>query len=491
MANDDETESSRGLGASASRGAVATLLGQLLRLAVQLLGIVILARLLDPADYGLVAMVAVLVGFGEVFRDFGLSAAAVQARTLSRKERDNLFWMNTATGFLLAVLLFALAGLIAAFYGEARLVGLSQLLAFSFLIGGISTQFRADLNRRMKLGQLAAVEVAAQIVGLGVGVLLAVNGAEYWSLAWMQIAQAGSALLLLVVVTRWLPGGIHFDTPMKAFLKFGSGLAGSQVLSYVAKNVDSVIIGSTLGAASLGLYNRAFQLLTLPLNQLQAPSTRVALPTLSRLQDDPARYRTFLLHGQTIMVHLVGFILAFSAAQALPIFAIALGEDWLEAAPLFQILAFAGFFSMANYATYWVFLSKGLTQSNLIFSLITRPILIGIILFGSQWGLYGIAMAYSIGTGLMWPLSLLWLRRFSNAPVGSMLVNGLRAIGGYGFAGASSFFATFALDVDVPIAQCGIGLAAFLLARLLMCGVWPAFRRDITAILQTRRFLGR
>lgn len=478
----------QGLGASAARGAVTTMAGQGLRIALQLVSIFLLARLLSPSDYGLIAMVTAVIGIGEVFRDFGLSSAAVQAKTLSRQQRDNLFWINTGIGVLLTGIVYFASGAVASIYGDSRVGPLTQLLALTFLLNGLSTQYRADLNRNLAFGKLALVDIIAMFVGVAVGVGMALLDFGYWALAGMQLAQGFMSLALSAIYARWLPGGIHRGAEMRPFMKFGVGLVGAQLLGYAAKNVHSVIIGASLGAAPLGFYNRAFQLLTFPLSQLQAPSSRVALPVLSRLHAEKDRYDAFLLRGQTIMIHIIGLVLAFSTAQAIPLFYIALGAQWLPAAPLFQILSVAGFATMVNYACYWVFLSKGLTGSHFWFNLYTRPLLIAIILVGSIWGLYGIAIAYSAGSLLMWPLTLLWLRRVSDAPTKLMFGNGVRALVGYGIATALSFAATVYLPDDAYFLRCLVGLVAMLAALALVALAWPRFREDLRVIADTKRF---
>ncbi|WP_395244569.1 lipopolysaccharide biosynthesis protein [Agromyces sp. MMS24-K17] len=480
-------EHRRSLGASASRGAAVTLGAQLVRVLVQLAGIVVLARLLTPDDYGVLAMVLAIIGVGEVFRDFGLSAAAIQAREVTSAQRTNLFWINTGIGAVLAAAVCLASGPIAGFYGDPRLQPVALLLSTTFLLNGISTQFRADLNRRMRFLRLSSAEIIGQVAGLVAGIWLALAGAGYWALAWQQVVLALATQVALLGVTRWRPGLPRRGVPMAGFLKFGGNLVGAQLVTYASRNVDSIVIGSTLGASALGLYNRAYQLMLMPLNQINAPSTRVALPVLSRLQDSPARYAEFVGLGQTFMLNLIGAILAFGCAQAPAIILIALGDQWAGAVPIFQILAVAGFFQAASYATYWVFLSKGLTGAHLAYNLATRPIMIGLIIMGSWWGVLGVATAFTVSTALLWPIALWWAGRVSDAPVRMLGLNGLRALLVYGWAGAASFLATMALPEDAWAARIGVGLLAFL-AALAAALIVPAFRSDVRRMASVRRF---
>ncbi len=477
------------LGTSASRGAAVTLIGQGARIALLLAGVVVLARLLAPQDYGLLAMVLAVTGVAEVVRDFGLGSAAVQARTLSRGQRGNLFWLSTGIGIALALVVLAASPLLATFYDEPRLQPIAAVLSLTFVLNGVMTQYKADLQRRLRFGTLTGLELGGQAVGLATGVALALGGAGYWALVAQQVVQLAAQLVALLVVCRWLPGRWARDEPVRPFVSFGANLVGGQMLAYASNNVDSVVIGSTLGPGPLGLYNRAFQLLVLPLYQINAPITRVALPVLSRLVDDPPRYRQFLLTGQTAMLNLVSAILAFAAAQAPSVVLVALGPRWLETAGLFQVLAIAGFFTMAGYACYWVYLSQGLTHQHLRLSLVTRPLQIAMIVGGAQGGLYGVAWAYTAAVVLQWPANLWWLHRVSDAPVGQIWRNGARTVLVYGWALVASAAATRWLTPDGTWTSLAVGALALLAALALAALCVPAYRRDLRTIADLRHQL--
>lgn len=475
------------LGQVAARGALLTMGGQACKILLQFGGIIVLARLLSPGDYGLLAMVAAIVGIGEVLRDFGLSSAAVQAREVSPRQRSNLFWINAGIGLLLALAVFAAAPAIAAFYAQPALQPIAQALAPTFLINGLATQYRAQLNRDMRFGRLAVADVGGQAIGLAAGVILALRGHGHWALVAQQLAQGVATLLVLVATTGWRPGLPRRDAAMGHFLRYGGNLMSTQLVVYLSRNIDALIIGQRFGAELLGLYNRACQLLMLPLNQINAPATAIALPVLSRLNDDPARYGRFLLHGQSVMLHVTVAIFAFACAQAEPLIVLVLGPQWAPAVPIFQILAVGGAFQVASQASYWVFLSKGLTASNLRFTLVSRGVLIAAIVFGAQWGTQGVATAYASGVALGWLGGLAWLRD-SGAPVGAMGRNGLRVMFAYGLCGLASAAAALQWGNSL-VARLALGTAAMLAAFLLLAALWPAFRRSLMDILRSRSLL--
>ena len=466
-----------GLGAAASRGVVVTLGTQAGRLLLQMAGLVVLARLLAPADYGLVAVVAVLVGLGELLRDAGLSSAAVQARVLSTGQRDNLFWLNTAAGLLLAVLLCAAAPLVALGFGNDRLPPVTMALSATFLLNGAATQYRAMLVRQLRFVALAASDIAGQVAGLVLGIALAAQGAGFWALVAQQLAQGAVALLLLLVTSRWLPGWIDRTASIRPLLRYGLPLLGAQLLNYLAGNVDTLTIGARFGPVPVGLYDRVFQLVRTPLLQLQAPSTRVALPVLARLQTQEKRFADFVCFGQRSLLTVIGGLFAVLFAQAPAVVLVVLGPRWIPAMPIFRLLLVAGFFQAATYAVYWVFLAKGLTRSQFRYALVTRPLMAGLVVAGSLWGVTGVAMAYAIAAAVCWAVALLWIRPAVGGLAGRMFGNGCRSGVVFTLACTCSILSTRLLPADADGLRLGVGSLVVVGAVGVTAVTWPSFRR--------------
>ncbi|MFM1730714.1 lipopolysaccharide biosynthesis protein [Prescottella soli] len=486
------SESATPLGALAARGAAVTMVGQVAKFGIQFGGIAILARLLDPESFGLVAMVTAVVGVGEVLRDFGLSSAAVQAKSLTNGQRSNLFWINTSIGAFLAVVVLCCAPLISSLYDEPRVGEVARLLAVTFLINGLSTQFRAHLTRQMKFGKLAIADVAAQSGGLLVGITLAVAGFGYWAIVWQQISQSLLTLLLTVVFCRWLPGLPTRAADMRVLLSFGWNLMGTQLLQYLSKNIDSVLVGNRFGAASLGYYNRATQVVNGPLNQLNVPATTVAIPVLSRLQDDRPRYDRFILRGQTALMTVVVAGFLFLASQAEPFVEVLLGAGWTQSADLFRLIAIGAAFQGAGYATYWVFLSKGLTRSMLRYAIVARVLSISLLVVGSFFGVLGVAAGFALGVALTWPLGLAWISRISNAPVKLMFVNGARTLLVYAVSALCGFLVTDRMG-GTALLHIGLGALTMVLCAGILAATVPSYRADlrslggIVALVRSRR----
>jgi PST family polysaccharide transporter len=479
------------MGDRAARGTGVVLTTQLARTILQFGSVVILARLLTPEDFGLVAMVTAVIGIADLIRDFGLSSAAIQSAVLTDDERSNLFWANLGLGAGCALVIAAVQPLIVAAYGEPRLAPIVLAMAGIFVVTGANTQFQSDLRRKMRFGALATSDVVAQLAGIAVAVSVAAAGKGLWAIVFQQITVAVVALVINVANVRWNPGLPKRGVSLRRFFRFGGGLFATQGLTYLTKNVDNMAIGAVWGAGPLGLYSRAYQLLMMPLNQINAPMTGVALPVLSRVQDDEEVYARYVARAQLVACYLTATIFAVAAGLAVPIVAVLFGPKWDEVAPIFAILAIGGVFRSVQQIAYWIYLSRGLTGVQLKMVAWTRPIMIGIILAGLPWGPVGVAVGHSVAYFLFWVVSLWHVGRHGRVDSRMLFANARRAILLVSApCGVVAFLATL---LPVPaFAQLLIGCGAALLFLSLVAAAVPAVRADAAVVVDFgRRAVGR
>lgn len=472
------------LGSAAARGAAVTFGAQLVRVALQMGSIIVLARLLAPQQYGLMAMVLVFVGVGEVFRDFGLSTAAVRATTVTHAQRSNLFWINVGIGAALAVVLAAAAPLVGNLFDEPDVVGVARGVAVVLLLNGMATQYRADLVRQMRFGGLALADVGAQCVAIAAAVAAAWAGAGVWALVLQQVLQAFVLLCVLVVLGRWRPARPRRGVPMREFWHFGWNLVASQLVGYLGNNIDSLVIGWRLGPAPLGLYDRGYKLVMTPVSQVRAPSTTVALPVLTRLRDEPARFAAFVSRGQLALAYPVMLGAALLVGTAAPVSVLLLGAGWEGVEPVVRLLATSALMQTLAYVGYWVYLTCGLTPQLLRFTLVTIAVKVALVLVGSQWGVVGVAAGFTLAHTLEWPLSIAWLSRL--APIdGRALASGALRIVAFGAVVAGTAHLASAA-VDGPWLATLAGVCAGLAAAVAMLVV-PRYRRDVREVAEVLR----
>jgi PST family polysaccharide transporter len=428
-------------------------------------------------------MLVAIIGVGEVLRDFGLANAAIQAREVTKQQRTNLAWINTGLGAAIGGIVVAIAPVVAAFYDEPALVPAGQLLAMTFLFNGIAAQFRADLTRRLRFVGLFFADVLPVILGLVAAIVLAMIGLGFWSLVWQQIGVALFGAVIAVLISGWLPG-IPRKTPgMMPFLRYGLNLVLAQLVAYVSRNADYVILGYRYGPQSTGYYNRAFDLVINPLNQINAPSSKVAVPVLSRLQDDDARFDRYLLAGQRVVLVLSVPVLVLGACLAFPLVEAILGPRWLPTAPLVQILAVAAIARVASYATYWIALSRGATRISLYVNLVSAPIMVVAVLVGSMWGPLGVAWGFAAATTAAWFISLVWYSNAAHAPGMRMLTSAL-AVFSMSIVPAIACVSVVGLSsLSGPWTEVIVGIAVFVAVWLLFAGLVPKYRRDVGSVV--------
>jgi PST family polysaccharide transporter len=479
------------LSRTAARGTGVTLAAQAVRALLQFGSVVVLARLLTPADFGLVAMVTAVIGVADLVRDFGLSSAAIQSSQVSDDERTNLFWANLALGAGCTLATLASTPLIVAAYRQPQLTPIVMTLAWVFLITGANTQYRTDLTRRMRFLALSGSDIAAQATGIVVAVALATAGAGLWAIVVQQLCVAVVALGINMVNVRWLPGLPRRSVPLRRFFRFGGGLLGTQLIAYATKNADNIALGAFWGAAPLGLYSRAYQLLMMPLNQINAPMTNVALPVLARVQHDDEVFARYLARAQLVACYVTATLFAVAAGLADPLVLVLFGPRWRQVAPIFAVLALGGIFRAVAQIAYWIFLARARTGAQLRQDLVLRPVMILVILAGLPWGPIGIAVGHSIAFFGYWIATLVYVGRVTGVDVGPLFRNATRAIA---LVGAPSGLLAYAVTLtpwSAP-AQLLLGVAAAGAWGLLAALAVPAIRADLQLVTGfVRRAIGR
>lgn len=462
--------------------------GQAGRTLLQLLAIVVLARLLTPRDYGLLTVVTVIVGFGEIFRDFGLSTAAVRSPDISRGQTINLFWVNTLLGCVLATAMVIGAAPLAAALDQPELHRIAQVMAVVFLLNGATAQFRATLMRELRFRWLAITDVGAATLALAVAVVLAVNGWGYWTLVAQQVTQATLVLLAVAVGAGWLPGLPQRNASISSFLRFGSNLAFSQVVNYAANNLENTIISAQHGPMALGLYNRAHRLIVAPLSQVQGPLTSVAVPILSRVRQDADQFSRYISQGQLALGYPIGIGLGLVCGLAEPIVALLLGAQWMETVPIVRLLALAGIARTLSFVGFWIYVTQGLSRSLFRYTLVSSAIRILCVAVGAQWGVIGVAVGVVLASFIEWPLSIYWLSRLTPTPRRALYLGALRVlVATVAAAGpaAAIGYSTLTSDLLAPlVVVLGMLAATSCVAALISI---PVFRRDARALLQILR----
>ena len=402
-------------------GGALSITGQGIKLIVQLGSLALMARLLSPADFGLYSLVAPIAAFFLLFNDLGLTSATIYADNVTDREVTSLFWLSTASGVVLGICLVGLAPLASAFYDEPRLTAVLSTMALIFVCNGIGAQYRALLQRELRFKALVTIEVGSVVLSTALGLLAALYGLGYWSLIIAAIALQAIDLIGCAVTSRWQPGRPTWEVRTAMMARFGSSVAGFNILNYFARNLDNLLIGKVWGLSALGLYGRAYTLLMAPLSQVIYPLNKVVVPVLTRINHDRSTYvRTYeRILGVILLVctPLVTWLLVAREA----IVHVFLGPQWHEVAPIFLSLGFAALVQPLNNSAGWLLLSQGRARDIFSSGVLSCAIAVTSFAIGLPWGARGVATAYAIGQICAATPALWWLTcrggRFPLAPV--------------------------------------------------------------------------
>jgi polysaccharide transporter, PST family len=472
------------LGRRSARGGVVTLGAQAGKVVLQFVTVAVLARLLPPAAFGLIAMVAALNTIFELVREFGLSAATIRKPDITHAEVTALFWINAAAGTFIAATLMAAAPLVAWFYGEPALVEVTRCLAVGFVFSGLSVQHWALVRRQMRFGAIAAVDVGSEVAGFAAALLAAALHAGYWALVAQRLTIPAVAVAASWMLCRWRPGRPRRVAGLGALLRFGASVTGVNIAAALTRSLDQVVVGMMWGAGALGLYERAAKLLLTPTLNLVVPLYSVTMPLMSRLEFDRARYRRVFRE----IVELVAMVVLPGAALVATtsdwIVAVVFGPDWRGAAPLVACFAVAAAYQPVAQLLGILYLTQDRKREMLRAAFIDAVLFGLAVAAGLPFGVHAVAAALAVvGWTLRLPAALLLATR--RGPVGRADIAaalGPAAIASVLAAAAILVLRGSALTADAsPVA--GVGVAA--VTALVVAGA------TLAAIPRSRRMLKR
>ena len=396
------------LKAKVIRGGVARLCAQGVSFILRLGSLMILARLLSPRDFGLVGMVTAFTGVLTLFRDFGLSSAAVQRTTVTDEQISTLFWINMLLGAALGLITLAMAPAIAAFYHEPELFAVTAVLAAAFLFNAAGIQHSALLQREMRFTALAVINVVSLTVGIAIAIYGAKVGYGYWALVLMAVTPPIISTLGFWLTTGWIPGMPREGAGIRSMMHFGGSLTLIGLLGYIANNADKVMIGRFWGVDAIGIYGRAYQIVSIPTDNLNSAVGEVAFSALSRLQNQPVHFRSYFLKGFSLVLCLTLPVTIACGLFADDIVSVFLGPRWNEAATIVRLLApTIAIFAIIN-PLGWFLFSIGLVARGLKVAPVLAAVMITAYAVALPYGPKAVAFAYSAAL-MLWVIPHIWL----------------------------------------------------------------------------------
>lgn len=451
------------------RGGLNTMAAESFSFVMRIASTAVLARILMPEHFGLIGMVTALTVFAERFKDLGLSDSTVQRKEITHEQVSTLFWINLSVCTFIMLTIAALSHLFAWFYGEPRLVMISLALSSSFFFGGLTIQHQALLRRQMRFVSLAWIQILSTALSITVGISLALKGYAHWALVWKEVTTSMFTAIGTWLMCHWWPGLPARSSETGSMLRFGRNVTGFNIIYFLSRNLDKILIGRFWGADALGFYRQAYQLILMPINQLEFPFRYVAMPALSTLQNEPEKYRQYYKKIISILSFVSMPVVMYLGIFSENVIRLILGDRWLGAALIFRILAIGAFIQPVVVTCGIVMVTCGKTKQYFWWGVMNAALLIAALCLGMPWGPIGIAAAYPIANYALLITALFY--GFRDTPISIRLF--IKAI-------SSAVLCSFIMAIVLILSAQKIALlsrpaglpASILLAITAYCGAW-------------------
>ncbi|MDJ0592820.1 MAG: lipopolysaccharide biosynthesis protein [Pleurocapsa sp. MO_226.B13] len=365
----------------------------------------LLARLLTPETFGLIALANIFLAFMQIFLEQGFAKALIQRQVIEPEHLDAAFWSQISCGVLLTIITFFAADLVAEVFDQPKLVPILQCLSSIFIINSLGLVHNALLSREFAFKVIALRSLLGTIISGIVGISMALAGYGVWSLVTLNIVSELVSLLVIWQAVDWRPKWRFSLKHFRDLFSFGIYLLAFKFIKFFDKRSDNLLIGYFLGEVALGYYAIAYRILEVMTQLLVNTINKVALPTFSRLQTEPERFRQ-LFYQTTQFTSLIAFptylgVVVFAPELIVNLF----GKQWIPATGAMQILAFEGIVLSVSIFHKSVFVSMGKPSWNLKVVLLNATINLVACLIAVKWGIIAVAIAYVTSSYLVFPIS--------------------------------------------------------------------------------------
>ncbi|CAH7487619.1 Polysaccharide transporter [Vibrio chagasii] len=362
---------------------------------LQLAQVSILARYLAPSDFGLMAIVSVVIGFSALFMDMGISSAIIHKQDITKNQLSSLYWLNIFSGMALFIIVYLSASLIANYYNEIRIVPLIKILAITFLISAVGNQYRILNQKELRFNRLAKVEILSTLAGFIVAVLCAINNYGVHSLIYGTLTNVSlsNIIFILLGLKEHKPNLCYKHSEIENLISFGFFQMGEKSINYFNSQFDVILIGKLLGTEALGVYNIAKTLVMKPAQIINPIITKVTFPIMSTVQNDTKKLKSIYLKTINYLCSVNFPVYIAMVVLAEPLVLIFFGDNWTRSAIIMQILAIYFMFRSTGNPIGSLQLARGRADLGFYWNLGLFIIIPLSIYLGSFKGLIGVAIA--------------------------------------------------------------------------------------------------
>lgn len=469
-----------------ARGVSWSVLSQLGRQFGTLAITLVLARYLLPDDFGLIGMATVFTGLIGVVNDVGVSGALVQRRDITQKHLSSMFWLNQIVGACLALITLSFASYVADFYSLEKLENVLSVLAIVFCSGALGVVQQTILVRDMNFRRLALIEVTSVIISGVAAVALAVNGFGVWAIVAQMVFVSILTTFGLWVTSSWRPQIVLCSSSIRDLLPFGLNVAGFNILNFVSRNIDYLIIGKFLGAQALGYYTLAYRVMVYPLQSVTHSASRVFFPALSKVSEDRIELEKAYMK-MVRGVSIATFPMVFGIFAVSPVFVeVFFGAEWEKTGEVLRVLCLAGLFQSVGATVGPLYQALNRTGVQLRMATVNAILTTFVLLYFSDRGLIELSLAYAVFSSIWVSFSLFvasrigefsyvktWLGLFpimiTSACMAGVVILANQFMRDFGFDGVKALFLQILIGV----------LAMLILFSMLKVIVWDGLRPKV------------
>lgn len=479
----------RHAGAGAKWGLLSNLIQQVGRLVFTL----VLARIVGPQDFGIVAQAVIYVGFAQLLLDQGFGAALVQKRKLGDQDIGSVLWLNVAASVVLAALTLLVAPLVAEFFQTPEVTPVLRVMSLVLLLYGLTVVPMSLMNRNLRFRSMAMIDVVSVVTGGVAGVVVAVAGGGYWAIVVQTLVSAGSTLIGLLLLNGRPPMSASWQS-LRSLMSFSMNLFGARLVSYSGVHADNVLVGKFLGPVDLAFYALSYRMLTLPIQTFGRMVNQVAFPIFSRFQHEPERIKDwFLLCSRATALFTYPF-LGLALVLVPDLLPFVMGERWEPAVVPMQLFTIVAFRVIVSKLAGPVFMSLGRTRTIFRISIVEVGSIIAGCAIGLRWGLVGVAAGYTIARYLTGPLIIGAVKR-------SVPLRGREYVGALlpvwtavaAMLGAWVAVRTVLTEADLSVFWSDLSASAaalglyVLLVRFAFPGTWAAGRKVARVVMRREK----
>lgn len=411
------------LGHTAVKGAVWASIDRFTSMGIQFIVNLVLARLLLPADFGMIGMLAIFITVSQTLIDGGFASALIQKKEPTQVDYSTIFFWNLIFSAFLYGILFFSAPLIAEFYAMPSLSAVLRVMALNLILTGIFAIQKTRLQKQFEFKTLAIVNISAYTLGAIIAILFALYDFGVWSLVVMQLSYGAFSIFLLCCITRWFPSICFSKASLKKLFGFGGYIMAANILQTICLNIQGIIIGKRFSATQMGYYSQAFKLDQVTSYSIPQIIVQVMYPVYSTIQDDKERLNKMVLMNMRVIAFMIFPLLAMLILVAEPLIGGLYGSKWLPAAPYFRIFCVGGFFVCLQNINFYAVAAVGKSKSLFNWSFYKWGFLLASLLIGMEFGMYGIMWGMVLSSANIFFANAYLAQKYTGLSLISQFVN--------------------------------------------------------------------